>query len=295
MFLTASDLHINENKPAFRIENDWIEVCLGKLGQLLAAAKQYNCPVIINGDFFEKYSHSPELVNRVLDMIKGVEIIIIPGNHDMKNHSLDLLKKSSIWTLSFAGAKIIEKPTKLVIQKKQFVDLFPFGSELKSKGGDIAIIHQFAWKEKPWKDCSASGNYKKIIREFSAETLDDNYKLIIAGDNHEDFIADFHGCSFLNCGAMLRTEKSEQDRTPAFYLIDNDLKITRIPFKIEQEVFDQLAIDIIDKKDKAISRVADQISKDWRVELNFKKNIQKRIDQDDLDEEVVELIKEIAL
>jgi predicted phosphodiesterase len=294
MFLTASDLHTNENKPAFRIENDWIEVCLGKLGQLLAAAKEKKCPVIINGDFFERYAHSPELVNRVLDMIKGVEIIIIPGNHDMKNHSLDLLKKSSIWTLSFAGATIIEKPSSIAIHGTE-IDLFPFGSELKSMGGRIAIIHEFAFQEKPWKDCNPAGNYKRIIKRLEAAAVEDSYELIIAGDNHADFIAEFHGCTFLNCGAMLRTDKDEQDRKPAFYLVDDDLKITRIPFKIEQEVFDQQAINIITKKDEAISRVADQISKDWRIELNFKRNIQKRIDQADLDEEVIELIKEIAL
>lgn len=291
MFIVAADLHLSENKPAYRIETDWIGVCVGKFKQLLLAAVQNECPLIIPGDFFDKSSHSPELVNLVSDLIieSGVKVIVVPGNHDIKNHNLQLLNKSSIYTLGYSGAKIISEPTSITLQGIK-IDMFPFGSELCDLGGDVAIIHEFAYQKAPWPGCSPDGNFKRIIKRLGG-----NYKLIIAGDHHQDFVANWNDSKFLNCGAMLRTDRDEQDRSPAYYSISEDLKIAKIYYKIEKQVFDLNAIDLINKKDEAIERVAEQMKSKMKIELNFKKNIQRRIDRGDIDVEVVEIIKEVAL
>ena len=52
MFIVASDLHISESKPAYRLEENWLQVCLGKFSQLLDYAKVNSCPIVIAGDFF---------------------------------------------------------------------------------------------------------------------------------------------------------------------------------------------------------------------------------------------------
>ena len=89
--------------------------------------------------------------------------------------------------------------------------------------------------------------------------------------------------------------RDEQDRSPAYYLIDNDLKIKPQLYKIEKQVFDLNAIELVTRKDEAIERVAEQMKSKMTIELNFKKNIKKRIDQGDIESEVVEIIKEVAL
>lgn len=292
MFIVASDLHMTELKPAYRIEENWIEVCLGKFQQIINCAKERNLQIIIAGDFLDKSQHKAELINRLLKMMAGKNITILPGNHDIPNHNLELIEKSSLWTLNSGATRILKDKCTIEIETKQVADFYPYGVELtrpENSKAKIAIIHKFAYQQKPWADCNPGGNYKRIIRSMPG------YKLIIAGDNHEDFQAEFEGCKFLNCGAMLRTDKDEQDRKPAFYIIGDDNSVERVPFRIEQQVFDEQAISLIRRKDEAIERVAEQIKSDWKVNLNFKENIQKRIDQGDLDEDVITLIKEIAL
>lgn len=291
MFIVASDLHISESKPAYRLEENWLQVCLGKFSQLLDYAKVNSCPIVIAGDFFDKSSHSPEVVNSVNDLIikSQVEIIIVPGNHDIRNHNLQLLDKSSVYTLGYSGARIIANPEQIIIDEMK-IDLFPFGTELSDMGGDIAIIHEFTYKQKPWPGCSPAGNYRRVMKRLGGR-----YQLVIAGDNHEDFIANWNDSKLLNCGGMLRMARDEQDRSPAYYLIDNDLKIKPQLYKIEKQVFDLNAIELVARKDEAIERVAEQMKSKMTIELNFKKNIKKRIDQGDIESEVVEIIKEVAL
>lgn len=288
MFITAADLHMTELKPAYRIESDWIGVCIGKFKQILDEAEKRNCPIIIAGDTLDKSIQTPELINQMMDLIDGHEIFIIPGNHCLRNHNIDLLPKTSIYTLRHAGAEIIEVPSTIEIDKIK-IDLFPFGSELEFLGGDVAVIHEFSYQVKPWPDCPSTGNYKSITRRMKG------YRLIIAGDNHEDFQARFEKTSFLNCGSMIRTNRNEQDRVPKFYVVHDNLEIEAIRFKVEQEVFDLQAISLITRKDEAIEKVAEQMGSELKLDLDFKKNIQKRIDQGDLEEEIITLIKEIVL
>ncbi len=285
MFIACADLHLTEKKPAYRIEEDWMSVCLGKLQQVLDKATEYECDVYIAGDLFDKSAHSPELINAVMSMFEIFKhyITIIPGQHDIKNHNLELIYKSSIGTINYLK--------NILVIGKSFngnddKDFFPFGSDLKYLGGDIAFIHQLAYKEKPWAGVSKSGNYKRIINKMKG------YRLIIAGDHHLPFIAMYNNCTFLNCGSMLRTDRDQIDHKPAFYFVSDDLSIETIPYKIRNKVFDTSAIKLIEKKDQAISEVAEQMKMDIQVNLNFKKNMTKYLDRNKINESVKDIIKE---
>jgi len=291
MFIACSDLHITETKPVYRVEENWMAVCLSKLKQIIDLANEKKCPVIVAGDFFDKSSHSMELLISTMNLLKTCkqQIIVIPGNHDPKAHNMELLNKSAISLMNFVGTNVFNKV--ISIKSGNFkIDFFPFGSELKSMGGDIAVIHEFAYVEKPWADVSESGNYRKIIRRLGGD-----YKLIIAGDNHEDFIEEYRGCTFLNCGAMLRTDRNEQDRVPKFYLIEDNLNIIPQPFSIKKDVFDVKVLDIIKRKDEAIEKVADQMKSNMKIDLDFKRNMERRLQQKDLDNEteVKEMIRSV--
>lgn len=297
MFIVCSDLHITEKRPGNRKECDWAQLCLDMFEQVLKYADEMPRPkrfddrvVYVAGDFFDKYEHGLDLTHKVMDLInkyRDVSVCIIPGNHDLKSHSQDLIAKSSICTLGFLNScEVFRGFETYYTLSGTSVDLFPFGDELTHRGGDVAIIHEFVYKDKPWHDCDESGSYKSIINKMRG------YKLIIAGDNHDRFIAKYKGCTILNCGSMMRRTIKQIDYKPAFYVIDDDLSIDTIEFDIEEDVFDLSNVERIQKKDAAIAEVADQMKKGIKFKLDYKANMKKFLKKNNIEDDVCDLINE---
>ena len=289
MFIACSDLHIHDKAPVNRIEKDWSAVCLDKLRQVLSKARVLKCKVRVAGDFFDKSSHSPALVNGTLALLNeygDVFVEILPGNHDLKNHSQSLLPSSSIMTIGFLdNVTIVGSDWLSVTEENYVVDFIPFGDELTHYGGDVAIIHEFVWNKEPWPGAPISGNWKNIAKKMKG------YKLIIIGDNHQPFIKTHKKCTLLNCGSMLRKNIDQQDHKPAFYVIGDDLSIETIPFKISKDVFDTSASDLVKKKNKAIQEVAEQMKEGITFSLDFKKNLKEYFAKNKTEKSIREIIE----
>lgn len=284
-----SDLHLSERKPVNRTDDNWIDTCISKLEQVFDYAREKKIVhIVIAGDFFDRSSHSPELVNRVLNLlaINFDRIVhIVPGNHDMLNHNQDLIHKSQIETINICQCVDLKKKKSSFPIDGFKVDFFPFGSELKYEGGDIAVIHELAYKNKPWDKAPEGGNFKRIIKKMAG------YKLIVAGDNHEDFIDEFKGCKFINCGGMLRKGIHEAGREPKFYVVNKNLKIKPVKFKIKENVFDFDKANLIKKKNSAIEEAANSLAEDLIVDLDFRKTMKRALSEDSVSEEVRSIVE----
>lgn len=290
MFIACADLHIGSKTPAYRTEKNWIDVCLGKFQQIVNTAKKLDCPIVIAGDFFDKSACTPELINKICEIISWEEInfFMIPGNHDLKNHSLDLIKQTNIQTLAFLKNIYMADFPSVFVANSTYMDFYPYGNEkqLKNSNSKIAVIHKFAYKGKPSYETEPSGNYKRIINKLPG------YKLIICGDNHEAFIGKYKETTFLNCGCMLRDSKDQMNYSPAYYIIDDDLNIKTKYFEIEKNVFDIDAINMVVKKDNSIIKIAEQMKKDVRTTLDFPKNMRRYWIKNKIEKEIREPIKE---
>ncbi len=301
MFIACADLHITEKCPLRRNDEDYAQTCLDKLEQVLNHAlpayiededeQPKAMPVIVAGDFFDNLSgvHTPELVNRTMAVLKQywrVPVYILLGNHDTRFHSreLEMVKKSSYYTLSFLPniELVYARQAILLPGTKTKLDFFPFGTELEPRGGDVAIIHELAYKTEPFPGAPPKGNWKQI-----QSRLGDKYKLTIAGDCHIPFIEP----GFLNCGSMMRSNVDQVDHKPCYYEIDEDFSIKSIPFEIKEDVWTDNPEILAEVKDEAIEQAVEAMKDEAVVSgLDFEENVRRATESDKLNKNTKQLI-----
>ena len=289
MIFTA-DTHLSELCPISRCDkNEWIDVQINKLYQMTKLGrKQKESHIIIAGDFFHKYTDSSTIVNSVMSYFtenKDFQFYILYGNHDFKNHNSDFNIQTALLTIGYLpNVTVIKDCESINIEGKQ-VDFFAFGQKLIDKGGDIAVIHKFSYQNKPWHDAPESGNFKNIADQL------ENYDLIVCGDNHERFIANYEGQIFLNCGSMTRRKIDQKDFDPHFYIMKK-WKIDSIPFVINEDVWDIKGGKVEKVKDSAIKEVARKFKDQVVVDLSFEDNLETYAKKENIDDEYIDFIKE---
>jgi DNA repair exonuclease SbcCD nuclease subunit len=289
MIFTA-DTHLSEACPISRSDKDeWLNVQMDKLEQMVQyGIKNEHHDIIFAGDFFHKFSDTTTLVNLVMGFFtkyRNIRFYIIYGNHDLKNHNKEFNLQTSLLTIGYLpNVTVVTEYRSIDIEGKQ-VDFFGFGQKLCDKGGDIAVIHKFAYKNKPWHDAPEAGNFKNVADQL------EQYELIVCGDNHERFIANYEGQVFLNCGSMTRRKIDQRDFEPHFYAMTG-WKIHSIPFEINEDVWDPKKGNVEKLKDGAMKEVAKKFDSHVVVDLDFEDNLDKYCDQNNIEDEYYDFIIE---
>ena len=105
-YILAADLHIRSSKPQFRIDKFEATV-LRKVAFIVYCANKSKADILFAGDIFHNILVKTRLINKVIRILKKCKgkIYAIPGQHDMENHSDDLLP-SPFLTLAEAGVII---------------------------------------------------------------------------------------------------------------------------------------------------------------------------------------------
>src|SRR3972149_9530571 len=130
--ILTADIHLRDTQPVCR-EDDYWEAQKKKIEFILDMADELSCPIFVAGDFFDKAKSSPYLEQWIISEIRShgsPKIYVIPGQHDLPNHSIELIKKSSLSVLASAGV----------------IDLFetPWNTELlkyTTAGVTLGMIH----------------------------------------------------------------------------------------------------------------------------------------------------------
>jgi len=108
-FVSCNDLHISERNPVSRTDN-YQEAIFAKLDQVkkLAVAVKARA-VLIAGDIFHEKTRVPySLTCRFLNWctsirVLGIDVVAIPGNHDLKNDRYDSLSGHPLGLLFKTG------------------------------------------------------------------------------------------------------------------------------------------------------------------------------------------------
>lgn len=231
LFLACADIHICENAPSFRSEEpDWFAAQARQLDWLKETAEEYDVPVVIAGDVFDKAQGSSRLVNFAADHLPHA--YACPGNHDLPYHSLDRLDISAYGSLlrmqildGVRGCKwYCNGDTEVAFH------LFPFGEELRpcvSQGDvNVAVVHHFIWDE--------GSPLATIMPDCGVDTLLEQmpgYDYYIFGDNHEPF----HRGKVINCGSFYRRKKGDETYFPTVPLVFAD-HVDFIPIPVSTDI-----------------------------------------------------------
>ena len=238
----VSDLHLQSMAPPARAgEPDWFEAMKKPLLEIAKLRKvTNNAPIFYAGDIFDYWKSSPKLINFALQHLPPG--YAIPGQHDLPNHSFDMIEDSAYWTLVLEGLLsplLTHGASQIPDAGNMIVTGFPWGKELtpccRAPGEfHVALIHRFVWT-----DGCGYENAPKGQRVAGYADCLKGYDLAVFGDNHKGFIQKIgDGPIIANCGAMMRRRSDEGDYVPGVILLYNDGSVRRHYLSTVGECFD---------------------------------------------------------
>jgi DNA repair exonuclease SbcCD nuclease subunit len=233
-----------------------------KVMQVLQIAHDKDCEVFIAGDVFDTGHVKDSTITKLMELIKisGVNVYAIAGNHDLPGHNLDNINNSAIGIMFKSG--LVKN------YHGKNIDLVNFGEEIpKDSEAEVLVYHELIYKGKePFPGAPKSGNVRNFIKK-----IPDNYKLILTGDNHQQFIHREDGKILVNPGSLMRMTATQEDHEPAVFHQSN-LVVQKIPLKIQDGVITRDHIE--KKKDKENrSKAFIKRMKDTDMKLDFRENM----------------------
>lgn len=275
--ILSSDWHIRPTVPVCRTD-DFITAMWKKVDFILDLAVKHQAPILIAGDLGLRPQWPSWLEEEFIRRVKNAKVMIdiIPGQHDLPDHNLELWRKSSIGVLDAAGAvNVFGEGIIGMGWRDGLMFGFPYGVEMASpmnpKGTMylIAITHTLVTEKEPEDFLKGAQSAISLLKKFPS------YSLILTGDNHKPFVIEHNGRLLVNPGSMMRTSANQVDHKPRVYLWyaqDNHVEPVYLP--IEEGVIDRTHIDIQEEKDARIEAYVARLSEEVEIGLDFFSNME---------------------
>ncbi len=292
--LLCSDIHLSENAPVARsAEKCWFEAMKRSLGELKYLSDKHNVPVIVAGDIFDKAKSGPAIINFALEYFPD-NMFGIPGQHDLINHRLADIEKTSYWTLVKAGKITNIGYDKPIIYKSIKMYGFPWGTEIKPLEGKkdpsvvhLAVIHHYLYTNKTNSYYGVSE--ENHLRKFRSRLK--GFDAAVFGDNHISHLTETPEISIFNAGTLMRRAINEIEYKPTCGLLYNDGTINPHFLDATQDKF----INIEEAEEKEQQKVdtakfIQELKSLGKDSLDFHDAVKKYMNIEKVNEDVQELV-----
>src|SRR6056297_1107627 len=288
--ILTADIHLSDATPVSRTD-DYQEAQRKKLAFLCELQAKHDCPVLDAGDIFNHWKASPWLLSQAYQWLPD-NMITIPGNHDLPEHSMKQYSKSSLFFLD-----TIERITALngfTPVGELFIVGLPYNHYKKDMDLDtsypagryILIIHEMVWPRNnpPWP--GAEGYSAQQVLKDNPE-----FNLILCGHNHTAFTEEYQGRLLVNPGSMMRISADKANYKPRCYLYYADTNtVEPMYYPIESDVHDTSHLDQVKDRDKRLSAYIERMNMEWEAGLNFQGNLEAFFQKNKTPAKVKELI-----
>lgn len=242
--ISVSDLHLTAQTPIGR-KDDYAEASLHKLRQVIDYTNARGDVLVLPGDIFDRATVPTWYTNRVINEFSRLRrpCIAIPGNHDLPQHNLNIVKDSSLWTLHIAEALKVyplgsfEHPPEAEGERWVTFHTCPFGSDPADlepipEHYNVLVAHIPAFdKAVPFYMLDA-------LTIDQLEARYSGYDLYLVGDIHERAARS----KTIVTGSMLRRTILQKEFKPGFWVIDTETDSrTMVEFKIAEDVWHDTA------------------------------------------------------
>lgn len=207
----GGDIHLSDNPPIARIDEDWYEAMARPLREIKALKKKHDCPAFCTGDIMHTWNKtSSKLINFAIEEFPFD--YAVPGNHDLPYHNIEEIDKSPYHTLELAGViKTIKEPLEF---DKFIVYGVAWGQEPVRPIHNplllnVALIHAYIWKP----GYGFPGAPERALLDRWCNALRD-YHFAAFGDNHKGFMHVENDLTILNCGGFYRRSIDQRDYRP---------------------------------------------------------------------------------
>jgi len=306
-FMLCGDIHVRDTVPRFRTD-DYTAAMLKKIGFIHSRALRDHCNVLIYpGDITDSQRLSNRMFYLIINLLKSNNTIVnnfgVFGQHDLRywtNHW-----ESALAVLEAAGAiKLLRS------------DMGPW--HLPSRTGDPTEIYLYGcgWNEEIPRIKHMGEDLRNVLiihRLFSTKALypgDDNYidakgflkntnwDLVVAGDNHEHFVVTHNDRTLVNCGSLMRSRVDQINHRPVAYEYHprtRQCTLIEIPHEPIEETMDIERIQDDKVRNEELEVFVEKVRERTEIEgLDFENNMEKRLREEDITEEMKEIWKEVV-
>ena len=287
--LFVGDLHLRGQNPRNR-RGSYYDDCFAKLSEIKDLSVLYNAPVVHTGDLFDSPMVSYSVFGALADYLSGFSPVwfAVPGNHDLIAHNLDKVSRTPFGALTKLGYVQADKVigTSYEIRGVGFDptldrDLHEYKVTFLTDKCRVLVVHGMLLPQRPVFD---KYSYVEDVAEVTQADV------VLSGHYHSAFITEAKGKKFINPGAVMRINASEEEikRMPHVVLFDTDNGKTEIlPLKVAKpgdEVLDRSAIVLNNDRDAHMQEFL--LSLDYTSEsrfLNMQEIMEKIIKDEKLD------------
>lgn len=258
--ILCADLHLREDTPLCRTD-DFEAAQWSKVNEIKQLQKKYECLVIAAGDIFHHWKPSPYLLSKAMIYLPK-KLYVVYGQHDLPQHSLELMQKSGINALRQAGfLSVIEKgswgqePGKLGIANHR----------------KVGVWHKFVWDGKniPWPGCEGM-TAKEVLQKYP------EFDVIVTGDHHKPFIEVYKGRLLVNPGCLTRQASNYDTHKPRVWFYYSKTNTVEPYFlQASKGVVSRDHIERRKEEDKRLDSFIKRLSDDWEVGLSFEENLER--------------------
>jgi len=242
--------------------------------------KDFKCPVMLAGDLFHHWKPSPWLLTKAIEYLPN-DLWTIFGQHDLQNHSMELIEKSGVYTLHTSGNLTLLPGGHWGTEPEEVSDEMG----LATLNRKITVMHRHIYKGKePWPGCT-SPKAISILRKYP------EYDLIVTGDNHIPFIQEYQGRLLVNCGSLSRQDADQMDYEPQvwlWYAKNNTVIPVKIPIK--KDVITREHIEKDTERDNRIEAFMSVLSSESTTSLDFNRNLQTFLEKNNIRKVVKDII-----
>lgn len=298
--ILTADWHIRADIPECRTD-DFLQTQEDKVKFIVHLSKEHNCPILIAGDIGNKHQWPNWLLRWFAYMVKDINIIAIPGQHDLPNHRLDQLDKSAQGVLSITD--VIDLRSNVFISKEKDFELvsypysypivnykkyFPEWDYIEKRTSIIAMTHQMIIENKPLWPGQEDPKASSILRKFP------EYVLILSGDNHNPFTVEYKGRILVNPGSLMRTTAEQINHKPRIYLwYASTNKVKPVYLPIKKGVVSRDHIDQNEERDKRRKVYIKRMKTNYEIGFSYEGNLESHIKKNDVEKEVEDRIWEM--
>lgn len=281
-YILTADWHLREDCPIC-FTGDWEKYQWETVKFISELQKKYNCPVLHSGDLFHNWKPSPALLS-MASLLLPKEFYSVYGNHDLPQHNMSLSQKSGLYNLIINGVINILDDGSEVEGCSWGASFLPL-NEVYMKDESILVWHKMTYQNQiPYPGCEEP-KATKLLRKYNA------YNLIVTGDNHQSFVAEYDGRLLVNPGCITIQDASMLDHEPSVYLYskaNNTAKRVKIPQ--DSAEFSTDHIEIVKEKNERIESFISKLKSGWKVELDFEENLKRFQKKNKIKQSIMEII-----
>ena len=204
------DFHIRQTRPRYRTEEDFLEVCMGKLRQVQQIAEDNGCFAILQpGDLFDSPTPGHLALRRFIEVRpepSKIPFLTIHGQHDLSYHSEKSAKHAATAPLEAAIALDIVDgqgytlPKHIKIVGADFGQAPPPAHEFIY---NILLTHAPVGDRPLWPGHELTSP-EAYVRKHPG------YDLYVLGDYHYPFTVKVGEATLINAGCVVRQSADER-------------------------------------------------------------------------------------